>query len=162
VARTRVLDLRRERTDDRRLDALEPMLEIDGRNRGLEHGSEHIATSRDSLELVRWDISRKVQETLAETQLLGDARAALPRDDVRAYLRKPSFRGVYEAVEHRARDRELEHAVAEELEALVRLSAVFGPRCVSEDLREQSGRKLFDQAAELVRPGLPSLSPGVR
>jgi hypothetical protein len=77
-------------------------------------------------------------------------------------LREPPFRRVSEAVEHRARDRELEHTVAEELEPLVRRSAVIRPRRVGEDLLEPNGGKLGDQAAELVRLGFVRPSPGVR
>lgn len=79
-----------------------------------------------------------------------------------ADLGQPTFRSVWKTIEHRPCDRELEHAVAEELEPLVRLRAVFRPRCVGEDLLEASGGKLVDQAAELVRPGFVSLSPGAR
>ena len=82
---------------------------------------------------------------------------------MRADLREPAFRGIREAVEHRARDRELEDAVAQELEPLVRVGAILHPRRVGEDLLETSGRKLLDQAAELVRPGARvGLSPDAR
>ncbi len=81
---------------------------------------------------------------------------------MRTDLGQPTFRGIRKAVEHRPRDRELEHAVAEELEPLVRLRAILRPRRVREDLPEQSDRKLVDQAAELVRPGLLSVSLGAR
>jgi hypothetical protein len=79
-----------------------------------------------------------------------------------ADLGQSTFRGVWKTIEHRPCDRELEHAVAEELEALVRLRAVFRPRRVREDLLEASDGKLVDQAAELVRPGFVSLSLGAR
>ena len=81
---------------------------------------------------------------------------------MRPNLGQPTFRSVWKTIEHRPRDRELEHAVAEELEPLVRLRAILRPRRVREDLLEQSGRKLVDQAAELVRPGLLSVSLGAR
>jgi hypothetical protein len=79
-----------------------------------------------------------------------------------ADLGQTTFRSVWKAIEHRPRDRELEHAVAEELEPLVRLRAILRPRSVREDLPEQSGGKLVDQAAELVGPGLLDVSPGAR
>jgi hypothetical protein len=81
---------------------------------------------------------------------------------MRADLGEPAFRSVCEAVEHRPRDRELEHAVAEELEPLVRLRAILRPRRVGEDLLEPSGGKLVDQATELIRPGFVRPSPGAR
>ena len=82
---------------------------------------------------------------------------------MRADLREASLRGCAEAVEDRTRDRELEDAVAEELEPLVRLRAVLRPRGVGEHLLEPVGRQLRDQAAELVRPGVGlGLSPDAR
>ena len=72
---------------------------------------------------------------------------------MRPHLRQPSLGRRAETIEDRARDRELENAVAQELEALIRVRAVLDPRRVSEDLLEPVGRKLRDQAAELVRPG---------
>ena len=82
---------------------------------------------------------------------------------MRPNLRQPPFRRSGEAVEHRARDRELEDAVAEELEPLVRLGAILGPRSMREHLLEPVFRQLPDQSAELVRPGVStSLSPGAR
>jgi hypothetical protein len=83
--------------------------------------------------------------------------------DMGAYLREPPLRGILEAVEDGACDRELENAVPEELEPLVRLGAVARPGRVGENLLESSVRKPGDQAAELSRPVLvASLSPGAR
>jgi len=83
---------------------------------------------------------------------------------VRADLRETALGSRAEAIEHRASDRELENAVAEELEALVRLGAILGPRRMREDLLEPVGRQLCDQASELVEPGAVTddLSPGER
>jgi hypothetical protein len=77
---------------------------------------------------------------------------------MRSDLREPALGGVLEAVEDRACDCKLEDAVAEELEALVRVDASVGPGGVLEDLLEPGGRKLGDQPAELVR----GLRAGVR
>jgi hypothetical protein len=46
------------------------------------------------------------------------------------------------------RDRELEHAVAEELEPLVRLAAFARPRRVGEDVLRQLRRERVDQLRE--------------
>ena len=162
VAGARVLDLLGEGANDRGLDAREPVLEVDGRDRRLEHGGQHVATSRDPLELVGRNLSRVGKKALPESQLLGHAGATLPRDDVGTDLGEAPFRSICEAVEHRSSDRKLEHAVAEELEPLVRLRALFGPGCVGEDLPETIGRKLVDQTPEFVRAGRGTLNPGAR
>ena len=163
VARPRVLDPLAERLDDRALDALEPVLEVDRRDRGLEHCGEDVATARDPLELVGRRLAGELEQPLAERELLRDRRAALTRDDVRADLREPTLGGRREAIEHRARDRELEDAVAQELQPLVRLRAVLGPRRVREDLLQATSRQPLDQPAELGRPGLRRrVSPGAR
>jgi hypothetical protein len=59
---------------------------------------------------------------------------------------------VGEPVEHGSRDRELEDAVAEELEPLVRRGAVVRPGGVREDLLDLVGGQLRDQATELGGP----------
>jgi hypothetical protein len=165
VARARVLDLLGERGHDRGLDPLEPVLEVERRDRCLEHGGEDVPAPRDALELVGGNGDRILEQLLSERELLRDQSAALPRDDVRPDLGEPSFRGIGEAVEDRTRDRQLEDAVAEELEALVGEGAVVRPRRVREDLLEAGVRQLRNQAAELPRAaGRPfgAPTPGVR
>ncbi len=95
----------------------------------------------------------RLEEPVAEPELLRHRRAALARHDVGADLREPPFRGRAETIEHRARDRELEDAVAQELQTLVRRRPVVRPRGVREDLLQPVGGELRDQAAELVHPG---------
>jgi hypothetical protein len=63
----------------------------------------------------------------AEPELAGDRRAARTRDDVRADLRQPALGVLRIPVVEVARDRELENAVAQELQALVGLGAFGGP-----------------------------------
>jgi hypothetical protein len=139
------------------------VFQVDSCDGRLEHGGEDVPAAGDALELVRRRLARVLKELLAETELLRDRGTALPRDDVRSDLRQPSLRRRVEAVEDRARDRELEDAVAEELEPLVRVRAVVDPRRVREDLLELLGRELRYQAAELVRPGSGvRLSPDAR
>jgi hypothetical protein len=69
-------------------------------------------------------------------------------------LRQPAFGGIAEAIEDRSRDGELENAVAQELEPLIRVGTVVRPGRVLEDLLESRRRKLGDQAAELEQPVL--------
>jgi hypothetical protein len=71
---------------------------------------------------------------------------------VGADLREPPLGRVAEAVVDRTRDRELEDAVPEELEALVRGRTLVRPGRMGEDLIQAIGRKLRDQPAELGSP----------
>jgi hypothetical protein len=158
VARAGELDALAEGGDDGRLDPLEAMLEIESSDRRLEQSRKHVAAARDPFELVARDVARALREPLAETELLRDERARGARDDMRPDLREPPFRGVLEPVEDRARDRELEDAVAQELEPLVRVRALLRPGGMLEDLLEPLRRELGDQAAELFR----RLRAGVR
>ena len=141
VARARVLDPLGERLHDRGLDALEPVLEVDRRDSGLEHRGEDVPAARDPLQLVLRCLARVVEEPLAEPELLRHRGAALSRHDVGADLREAPFRGIGEAIEHRPRDRELEDAVAEELQPLVRRRTIFRPGGVREDLLESRRRE---------------------
>jgi len=163
VARARVLDPLAERVNDRRLDLLEAMFEIDSRDRRLEDGGEDVPAAGDPLELVLRRLARVLKETVAQPELLRDGGTALAGHDVCPDLGETPLRGRAETIEDSARDRELEDAVAEELEALVRCRAVVGPRGMREYLLEPVGRQLVDQAAELGRPGVGLyLSPDAR
>ena len=93
VARARVLDPLRERLDDRGLHRLEAVLEVDRRDRGLEHGCEDVPAARDALELVRRSVARELEQPVAEPELLRDRRAALARHDVRPDLGEPPLGG---------------------------------------------------------------------
>ncbi len=77
MARTRVLDARAERVHDRRLDPLEPVLEVDGRDRSLEDGGKDVSAPRDALQLVLPGIARVLEKSLSEPELLRDCGAAL-------------------------------------------------------------------------------------
>src|SRR5581483_6804752 len=73
-----------------------------------------------------------LEELLAQPERVGDRRAGPPGHDVRADLRQPPLRELGEAVVQVARDGELEDAVAEELEPLVRGRPVRRPGRVRE------------------------------
>jgi hypothetical protein len=153
MARARVLDLLRERGDDRGLDALEPVLEVEGGDCRLEQCGQDVPAPRDALELVGGDGARVLGQAGAELELLGDNRAGLPGDDMRTDLREPPFRRILEAIEDSACDGKLEDTVPEELEALVGFRPRLGPRRVREDLLEAVLGQLADQPSELGRPG---------
>ena len=88
-----------------------------------------------------------------ELELLRNRGAALAGDDVCADLGQSPLGRLREAVVERPRDRELQHAVAEELEALVRRLAVRRPRGVGEDVLAALRGKSVDENGEL--PLLP-------
>ena len=141
VGRARVLDPVRERGDDRPLDRLVAVLEEERGDRGLEQRRRDVAALDDPRELfARERLARGVREPLAEPKLARDRRAALPRDDVRANLREPAFRVVRIAVVQLRRDRELEDAVAQKLQPLVRRRAVGRPGGVREDVLDPLAR----------------------
>jgi hypothetical protein len=145
-----VLDSPVERADDRLLDLLEAVLQEEGGEGGLQQGGEDVAVAREPVELIGRDLRALLEQTVAEVELARDDRAARARNDVRADLRQPALREVRVALEERTRDRELEHAVAEELEALVRGRALARPGGMRVDLLGSVTRKLLDQLPELV------------
>jgi len=84
-------------------------------------------------------------EELAEAELLADDRAALARDDVGADLGEPALGLVGEAVVELLGDRKPEDAVAEELQAFVRICPPPRPGRVREGVMKALGRKRLDQ-----------------
>ena len=115
----RELDRAVECGHDRPLDSGEAVLEVDRGHRRLEHRSEDVAVDGEPGGLARLRVRMAGEKLLAEPELLGDHRAARPRDDLRAELGHLPFLEVREALVQRVRDRELEHGVAEELEPFV-------------------------------------------
>jgi hypothetical protein len=73
---------------------------------------------------------------------------------VRAHLRHPPLREVRKAVEEGARNGELQHRIAQKLQALVGEGAVGGPRRMREDRLRPLGRELRDQLPKTSRLGL--------
>ncbi len=118
-AGARELDPGVERLDDRLLGDLEAVHEVDGGDRRLEQRREHVAAVRDAVELGIGHVLGLLEQVAPEVELLGDAGAAVARDDVGPDLRQAAVGCLREPVVQRLRDRELEHRVTEELEALV-------------------------------------------
>jgi hypothetical protein len=149
VVGERVLDALRERVDDRPLDRLVAVLEEERGERRLEQRREDVAVRREALELLVRDlVGAGVEQPVAELELARDDGAACPRDDVGADLREPALREVRVALVERARRGQLEDAVAEELEPLVRGRPVGRPGGVREDVVPPLRRQLLDQPAE--------------
>src|SRR5689334_13812203 len=88
-------------------------------------------------------------QACAEAELLRHARAGRARDDVRTHFRQPPFGEVRMPLVQSVRDGELEDAVAEELEPLVRLATVVRPRRMGEDALRQLRRERVDQLREV-------------
>jgi hypothetical protein len=103
----------------------------------------------ETLELVRRQLRGVVGEAGAEAELARDDGAARAGDDVRADLRQPALGEVGVPVVERVRDGELEDAVAEELEPLVRRRARGGPGGMGEGGRRALARQRLDQLREL-------------
>jgi hypothetical protein len=148
VMRRRVVDPAREGGDDRSFDRLEPVLEEEGRERRLEQRGEDVLVPDEPVELLVGQRPAPRCEPRREVELAGDRGAALPRDDVRADLREPALGELRVAEIQLAGDRELEDAVAEELEPLVRRGAIGRPGRVGEDVLEPLLRERLDQALE--------------
>ena len=150
VGRQRVLDAPREGVHDRVLDRREPVLEEERAEHGLEERREDVAVLREPLDLVGLELAALRGELRAEVELARHDRTARPRDDVRADLREPPLREIGVARVELVCDRELEHAVPEELEPLVRLRPVDRPRRVGERDRRPFGRERVDQRREIL------------
>src|SRR5439155_14480492 len=155
VARRGIFDPARERVHDRGLDRLEAVLQEEGRERRLEERREHVPVAGQPLALFRRNARGLLAEPAAEVEFARDGSAARAGDDVRPDLREPALGEVREAVVELARNRQLEDAVAEELEPLVRRGAVRRPRGMGEDVLQALPRQRRDQPLELaVGPSL--------
>ena len=145
-----MLDLLRERGDDGTLDRREAMLEEERAQCGLDDRRENVAVPGEPLELVLpLRGSRPFDESPSEFELPCHLGAGRARDDVGANLRQPPLGKVGVARVERMRDRELEDAVPEELEPLVRGATLVRPRRMREDGLRQLGRERVDQLREV-------------
>ena len=161
VRRGGVLDAPAERVDDRLLDRLEAVLEEESGKRGLKKRGEDIAVAREPIELLGWnDPLALLDEPGTEIELARNDRAARARDDVRADLRQPPFLKVGKALVQRACDRELQDAVPEKLQPLVRGRPVRSPRRVRECVLRPLGGQLVDQPRKTAGLGVLSLAIG--
>jgi len=96
------------------------VLEVDRRERRFEQRRENVPVPGEPLELVpRDELVPAFGEQLPEPELPRNHRTARPGDDVGADFRQPPLRKVRITVVERTGDRQLEDAVAEELEPLV-------------------------------------------
>ena len=142
-----------ESVDDGVLDRREAVLEEERTEHGLEEGCEDIAIVGEPFDLLGGELGCVVAQPAAEIQLPRDDRAARAGDHVGSDLREPPLREVGVPVVERVCHRELEHAVAEELEALVRRRAVVRPGDMPEHGLRQRGRQAVDQLREVVTGG---------
>src|SRR4029077_17915878 len=86
----------------------------------------------EPLELVLRLVGGALDQALTEIELPCHLRTAGPRDDVGAHLGELPLREVRMPVVQRVRNRQLEHAVAEAVEPLVRSAVLASPRRVRE------------------------------
>jgi hypothetical protein len=161
VCRRGVFDAAAERLDDRFLDRLEAVLEEQRSKGGLEQRGENVAVSREAVELLgRDDSLALLRKQRAEPELTGNDGAARARNDVRADLRQPALGQIGEALVERPGDRELEDAVAEKLQPLVRGRPVGRPRGMRECVFRPLGGQLGDQPRKTAGLGVLSLATG--
>jgi hypothetical protein len=161
VRRRGVVDPAAERLDDRLLDGLEAVLEEQRGQRRLQQRRENVPVAREPGELLlRDDALPLLDEPGAEIQLARDDGAARPRDDVRANLREASLRQVGIPLVQRPRDGELQDAVTEELQPLVRGGPVRRPRGMRECVVRPLGGQLVDQPREAARVAVRRLATG--
>jgi hypothetical protein len=153
VARQRVLDAVLEGVDDRRTDRLEPVLEIESAEGRLEQGRDDVPVVREARELLGVDLSCGGGEPASEAEAAADDGAALPRDDVGPDLRQTSLGEVRKPLEELLCNRKPEHAVPEELQALVRVAPVLGPGGVREDVAEPLLREPVDERCQVAVRG---------
>jgi len=154
----RVLDPFGERLYDRRLDPLEPELEVERAEAGLDESGDDVRVLGECLDLGRVVLPGELREPLPEPELPADDRAALPRDDVGADLRQLPFGVLGEALVELLGDREPEDAVPQELQPLVGLGAVLRPRGVREGVAQPLLRQRVDQLRERPATGAPRCS----
>jgi hypothetical protein len=134
------------------------VLEEQRRQRRFQQCGEDVAVLRETLQLVGRDVGPAIEQPLPEVELASDDCAAGARDDVRADLRQAPFRVRRIPLVQRVGDGELEDAVAEELEPLVRDRALGRPRGVRVDLICAVRWQRFDEALEsLVCPRLRAI-----
>ena len=148
VRRARVLDAPGEGGHDRILDPLEAALEEERSEGRLEQSGQHVLVFREAIQLFLGHVERLLGHLRSEAELPRDHRATCSRDDMRPNLRQLTFRVVREALVELAGDRELEDAVAQELEPFVRRPTVGRPRRVREDVLQPLRRERLDQALE--------------
>src|SRR4029077_12372068 len=119
-----------------------------GAERGFAPALWEVPVFREPLELVLRLVRGALDQALTEIELPCHLRTAGPRDDVGAHLGELPLGEVGMRVVQRVRTRQLEHAVAEELEPLVRRAALARPRRVREHGLRQLRRERVDQLDE--------------
>ena len=153
VGRERVLDPLAERRDDRTLHAVEAVRQVAGAERRLEQRRDDVPVRGQPLEVVAGDdASAPLAQAFAEIELL-PTTAQLERLTAFARSWSAAPRAVRERLVEHLRNRELEHAVAEELEPLVRARAIGYERGMRRDALRRSGSGALDELEELRKGG---------
>lgn len=146
MRRQRVLDPLLEGVDDRFTQTLEAERDVEGAERRLDERREDVPVRGQALELTGRDAGlRRGLQPRAELQAASDDRAAGAADDVRPDPRQLALARLREALVERLRDRELEDAVAEELEPLIGCGPVVDERRMREDPGREVLRQLVDE-----------------
>ena len=161
--RERLLDLRRERLDDRVRGLQVAELEVDRADHGLDHRREHPLGLRQLLRRRPGDrVRRGVAQPLGDPEALGDLPARAARDRLRADLRQPAGAvrvGLQARVQMR-RDRERQHGVPQERQALVGIRPPLRPGRVRDRLPGEIVRQPLEQVVELAQRSGPRRDVG--
>ena len=116
-----------ERLDHRRTHHVEPVGEVDGADQRLGHVGHDVLVGDELVELALLVTGAEAPHEVGSPSLVGDHGAGGAADDVGAQTRQTAFGVVGEATIELGRHGEAEHAVAEELEALVGAAALGHP-----------------------------------
>ena len=144
-----ILDLLGERLDHGCRGPLESGAQVARADHRLDHRGENPLGLDDSRRRGRRSRRRRGAQQVRHAELLRHGAAGGPGDRLGADLRQPPRTEVLRLqtrIQMR-RDREREHAVAEERQARVGVAAARRPRRVREDLPVQVLRQLLEQFA---------------
>ena len=154
VAALREDDVLLEHLDDRRPHGLVAEGEVDGADERLREVGEHVLVGLQLGGVAALPaLAGILAQQLAEAELGGHARAGGAADDVGPQPRQVPLGELREAPVQLGGDAETQHAVAEELEPLVRVHPVRRPRGVREHLAQGRLVQLLGEREESLRQG---------
>jgi hypothetical protein len=140
-----------EQPDYRRADPLEPVLDVDGPDDGLEHVSEHAGAPRG---IATPTLGRGcvLQHQFGQAHAFRHLHAAGAADDERLQPSETPLLPLGVPLVQGGGDRKTQNAVAQELEALVRAGPLPHPGGMRERALQEVERKSRHEVRERLRP----------